>query len=348
MSDSPKKLEPPPKILKTQDNGKHFAFNFILIQNILLLSFISDDHNEETHSDDSDDCGSICDTQAIAIGIDLGTTNSCVAAIVEDRSVVLNDPETNRFLIPSYVSFDESGYWIGEPAKMKAAENALNTIFDSKRLIGRTFDDPHVQNDLKFWPFHVTDSARGPTIQVTHCGEIQNLSPIQIASFILRKLKNIAEHHLGTAVTDAVITVPANFNNSQREATKTAGRIAGMNVIRVLNEPTAAAMAYSLDRANEECTICVYDLGGGTFDVTIITFKSNGAIRVRSTAGNPHLGGEDFDNEMVKHVINHIQTLDDFKDFKASHPNMRWIRSACVQAKHVVERGNSHCDQEFV
>lgn len=180
---------------------------------------------------DSDENGSVCGDRPPAIGIDLGTTNSCVAVVINGQSTILIDPQTNSFLIPSCVAFTETECLIGESAKSQASGNEENTIFNSKRLIGRTFTDENIQNDIQFWPFKLIDSDRGPLIEVKFKGKNKQLSAIEISALILKKLKSIAEHHLGQTVSDAVISVPANFNNRQREATTSAGRIAGLNVM---------------------------------------------------------------------------------------------------------------------
>lgn len=289
---------------------------------------------------DSDENGSICGDRTPAIGIDLGTTNSCVAVVIDGRSTILVDPETNSFLIPSCVAFTDTECLVGESAKSQANGNEENTIFNTKRLIGRLFTDESVQNYIQFWPFKLIDSKHGPQIQVKFKGQNKNLTAIEVNALILKKLKSIAEHYLGQPITDAVITVPANFNNRQRESTKVSGRIAGLNVMRVLNEPTAAAMAYSIDRTNENKSVCIFDLGGGTFDVTILTFKRTGAIRVRSTAGDPNLGGEDFDNKMIEHVTNQIRQTDSSKDIEISNEIKHRIRQFVVQAKHALSMTN--------
>lgn len=227
--------------------------------NGLIFFYLDTDKSDKKESDDDDiETGSLCGDGPPAIGIDLGTTNSSVAVFIDGQPQILVDPETNRTSIPSCVAFTDTECLIGERAKAQAQQNPKNTIFGSKRLIGLPFNSMTVQEDIAYWPFEVIDSNIGPSIQVTSQGQIKSLSAIEIASFILRKLKSIAENHLGRTVKDAVITVPANFNNRQREATKSAGQIAGLNVIRILNEPTAAAMAYGIEGVEEVIDRFVY------------------------------------------------------------------------------------------
>jgi len=195
---------------------------------------------------------------------------------------------------------------IGDGAKNQSSMNPENTIFDAKRLIGRKFDDPAVQSDIKHFPFTVISDDNKPKIQATYQGELKTFQPEEISSMVLTKMKEVAESYIGETVTDAVITVPAYFNDSQRQATKDAGAIAGLNVLRIINEPTAAAIAYGLDKKEEEKTVLIFDLGGGTFDVSLLSID-DGIFEVKATAGDTHLGGEDFDNIMMKYFIDEFK-----------------------------------------
>jgi L1 cell adhesion molecule like protein len=233
-----------------------------------------------------------------AIGIDLGTTYSCVGVWKNDGVEIIANDQGNR-TTPSYVAFTDTERLIGDAAKNQVARNPENTVFDAKRLIGRKFADPIVQADIKLWPFKVI-SGQGdkPMIVVNSQGEDKKFHPEEVSSMILLKMKETAEAYLGTKINDAVVTVPAYFNDSQRQATKDAGTISGMNVLRIINEPTAAAIAYGLDKKGAgEKNILIYDMGGGTFDVSLLTIE-DGIFEVKATAGDTHLGGEDFDNRV--------------------------------------------------
>lgn len=269
------------------------------------------------------------------IGIDLGTTYSCVGIYQNDRVEIIANEQGNR-TTPSYVAFTETEHLVGEPAKNAAAMNPTNTVFDAKRLIGRKFDDEEVVRDREHWPFKVVcKEGNKPYIQVEHKGEIKTFAPEQISAMVLTKMKEIAEAYLNTSVKDAVITVPAYFNDSQRQATKDAGTIAGLKVARIINEPTAAALAYGLD-ANKsgEQNILVFDLGGGTFDVTLLTLDE-GVFEVKATGGNTHLGGEDFDNRMVAYFVKEFQRK--FKKDISNNPRaLRRLRTACERAKRTL------------
>jgi len=226
---------------------------------------------------------------ASAIGIDLGTTYSCVGVWMNDRVEIIPNEQGNR-TTPSYVAFTDTERLVGDAAKNQVAMNPENTVFDAKRLIGRKFNDPVVQADMKHWPFKVISKAGDkPYIQVKFKGEVKEFAPEEISSMVLTKMKEIAEAYLGKQVKDAVITVPAYFNDGQRQATKDAGAIAGMNVLRIINEPTAAAIAYGLDKKKVgEVNILIFDLGGGTFDVSLLTLDE-GIFEVKATAGDTHL-----------------------------------------------------------
>ena len=239
------------------------------------------------------------------IGIDLGTTYSCVGVYKDGRVQIIANDQGNR-ITPSYVAFTDTERLIGDAAKNQAALNPENTVFDVKRLIGRTIDDKNVQKDMKLFPFHIIDKDGRPYVQVQVKGEKKNYAPEEISAMILIKMKEIAEAFLGKEVTNAVVTVPAYFNDAQRQATKDAGVIAGLNVLRIINEPTAAAIAYGLDKKSKEKNILVYDLGGGTFDVSILTIDE-GVFEVLATNGDTHLGGEDFDQRLMQHFLKLIK-----------------------------------------
>merc|ERR1712233_229765 len=225
---------------------------------------------------------------------------------------------------------------IGDPAKNQVAINPTNTIFDAKRLIGRKFDDSTVQSDMKHWPFTVVDEGSRPKLEVEYKNETKRFTPEEVSSMVLTKMKETAEAYLGTEVKDAVVTVPAYFNDSQRQATKDAGVIAGLNVLRIINEPTAAAIAYGLDKkkGSAECNVLIFDLGGGTFDVSILTIEE-GIFEVRSTAGDTHLGGEDFDNRLVNHFTQEFKRKYK-KDISGNPRALRRLRTSCERAKRTL------------
>ncbi|KAI8460432.1 glucose-regulated protein [Phakopsora pachyrhizi] len=236
------------------------------------------------------------------IGIDLGTTYSCVGVQERGRVEILTNDQGNR-ITPSYVAFTKEGErLIGDAAKNQAASNPTNTIYDAKRLIGRKFTDADVQRDIKLYPFKVVKKGDKPVIQVEILGEKRTFTPEEVSAMVLGKMRETAEAYLGRKVTHAVVTVPAYFNDAQRQATKDAGTISGLNVLRIVNEPTAAAIAYGLDKTKGERQIIVYDLGGGTFDVSLLSIDE-GVFEVLATAGDTHLGGEDFDNRVMEHFI---------------------------------------------
>ncbi|KAL7663390.1 Heat shock protein 70 2 [[Candida] zeylanoides] len=269
-----------------------------------------------------------------AVGIDLGTTYSCVAHFANDRVEIIANDQGNR-TTPSFVAFTDSERLIGDAAKNQAAMNPANTVFDAKRLIGRKFDDADVQGDMKHFPFKVIDKGGKPNIEVEYKGETKVFTPEEISSFILTKMKETAEGFLGTKVNDAVVTVPAYFNDSQRQATKDAGLIAGLNVMRIINEPTAAAIAYGLDKKDEaEKNVLIFDLGGGTFDVSLLSIEE-GIFEVKSTAGDTHLGGEDFDHRLVNHFTNEFKRKHK-KDLSTNQRALRRLRTACERAKRTL------------
>ena len=276
-------------------------------------------------------------TRKVAIGIDLGTTYSCVGVWSNGSVEIIANDQGNR-TTPSYVGFTDNEHTIGDAAKAQVSVNPMNTIYDAKRLIGRDYNDPVVQSDMKHWPYKVTNVNGKPYFEVTYNSVTKQYSPEQISAMILTKMKQTASTYLGQDVTDAVITVPAYFNDSQRQATKDAGVIAGLNVLRIINEPTAAALAYGLEKSNgSELNVLIFDMGGGTHDVTLLTLE-DGLFQVRATAGDSHLGGEDLDNILVNWCV---------ADFERKHKititnspraakTLRRLRTACEKAKRIL------------
>ena len=275
----------------------------------------------------------------VAIGIDLGTTYSCVGWWKDNRCEIIANDQGNR-TTPSYVAFTESERIIGDGAKNQASMNPTNTIYDAKRLIGRNFDDVSLQSDIKQFSFKVVGEGNKPIICADYKGEKKRYHPEEISSMVLTKMKEIAEGYIGEKVTDAVITVPAYFNDSQRQSTKDAGSIAGLNVLRIINEPTAAAIAYGLDnKNNKEKNILIFDLGGGTFDVSLLNIDE-GIFEVKATAGDTHLGGEDFDNILVKHFIQEFKRKNNI-DITQNKRSLRRLRTSCEKAKRTLSSGNT-------
>ena len=289
-------------------------------------------------------------TEGFAVGIDLGTTYSCVGIFQNNNVEIIANEQGNR-TTPSYVAFTDSERLIGDAAKNQVSMNPLNTVFDAKRLIGRQFGDEEVQADMKHLPFSVVEGASGqPVIRVGHKGKNKNLRPEEVSAMVLGKLKEDAEAYLGGPVTKAVITVPAYFNDAQRKATKDAGAIAGLEVLRIINEPTAAAIAYGLDDSGKgqgeagggkasggsstEKNVLIFDLGGGTFDISLLTIE-DGIFEVKATAGDTHLGGEDFDNRLVDYLAADFQKKNR-KDLTTSERALRRLRTACERAKRTL------------
>jgi len=280
------------------------------------------------------DCLTDMAAKGHSVGIDLGTTYSCVGIFQHGKVEIIANDQGNR-TTPSYVGFTDSERLIGDAAKNQVAMNPNNTVFDAKRLIGRKYDDPAVAADKKHWPFEVVNEAGRPKIQVEYKGETKQFFAEEISSMVLVKMRETAEAYLGKEVPNAVVTVPAYFNDSQRQATKDAGAIAGINVLRIINEPTAAAIAYGLDKkVGAERNVLIFDLGGGTFDVSVLSIE-DGIFEVKSTAGDTHLGGEDFDNRMVNHFIQEFKRKNK-KDISGNKRAVRRLRTACERAKRTL------------
>jgi heat shock protein 5 len=273
------------------------------------------------HAEEDPDVGTV-------IGIDLGTTYSCVGVFQNGKVEIIANEQGNR-ITPSYVAFTSSERLIGDAAKNQVASNPENTVYDAKRLIGRKYTDRTVKADMKLWPFEVFDKSTKPYIRVEYKGKKQEFAAEEISAMVLQKMKGIAEDFLGKKITHAVITVPAYFDDSQRQSTKDAGTIAGLNVMRIINEPTAAAIAYGLDKNNKETNIMVYDLGGGTFDVSLLTLDE-GVFEVVATNGDTHLGGEDFDQRVIEFFV---------KTFKRKHKiDVKQNNRALAKLRREVEK----------
>lgn len=283
---------------------------FYLVLLFSPLAFVSQAHAQSDQDPLQESYGTV-------IGIDLGTTYSCVGVMQKGKVEIITNDQGNR-ITPSYVAFTEEERLVGDAAKNQAAANPKNTVFDVKRMIGRKFSDKDVQGDMKHFPFEVVQKEGKPSVQVDVGGSPKVFTPEEISAMILGKMKEVAESYLGKKVTHAVVTVPAYFNDNQRQATKDAGTIAGLNVLRIVNEPTAAAIAYGLDKTEGERQIIVYDLGGGTFDVSLLSID-RGVFEVLSTAGDTHLGGEDFDQRVINYFAkkyNKEKNVDITKDLK--------------------------------
>ncbi len=275
----------------------------------------------------------------VAIGIDLGTTYSCVGVWRDNRCEIIANDQGNR-TTPSYVAFSNDERLIGDGAKNQAAMNPTNTVYDAKRLIGREFDDAITQQEIKNFPFTVKEDSLGkPLIEVEYKDERREFHPEEISAMVLTKMRDIAQSYLGETITDAVITVPAYFNDGQRQATKDAGSIAGLNVLRIINEPTAAAIAYGLDNKSVEQNVLIFDLGGGTFDVSLLNID-DGIFEVRATAGDTHLGGEDFDNLLMQHFMAEFKRKHKV-DISDSKRSVRRLKTACEKAKRTLSSSST-------
>ncbi|CDS39789.1 heat shock protein 70 [Echinococcus multilocularis] len=267
-----------------------------------------------------------------AIGIDLGTSFSCVGVFMHDRVEIVANDQGNR-TTPSCVAFTDRERLFGEAALNQMAMNPTNTVFDVKRLIGRTFDDEAVQDDMKHWPFKVINSQGTPKIEVEYRGEKKHFAAEEISAMVLQKMKETAETYLGKRVRDAVIAVPAYFNSRQRQATLDAGKIAGLNVLRLINEPTAAAIAYGVKKRSErQHNVLVFDWGGGTLDVSILSIE-NGAFEVKAVGGDTHLGGEDITSRLVNHCVEEFKQMHEGRDLTACNKAINRLRKACETAK---------------
>ena len=270
----------------------------------------------------------------VAIGIDLGTTYSCVGVWRDNRCEIIANDQGNR-TTPSYVAFSNDERLIGDGAKNQCAMNPTNTIYDAKRLIGRDFNDPVIQQEIKGFPFVVKDDGNNkPIIEVEYKGESKTFHPEEISSMVLVKMKETAESYLGEKVTDAVITCPAYFNDSQRQATKDAGHIAGLNVLRIINEPTAASIAYGLDNNPKEQYVLIFDCGGGTHDVSLMNID-DGIFETKATNGNTHLGGEDFDHILMQHFMTEFKRKHKV-DMSENKRSLRRLKTACEKAKRTL------------
>lgn len=274
----------------------------------------------------------------VAIGIDLGTTYSCVGIWRDNRCEIIANDQGNR-ITPSYVAFTDNERLVGDSAKNQSSSNPNNTIYDAKRLIGLKYDDSKVVSEKKILPFELINDNNSIKIKVNYKGEDQLFNPEEISSMVLSKMKSTAESYLGEEITDAVITVPAYFNDSQRQATKDAGVIAGLNVLRIINEPTAAAIAYGLDNCKEEKLILVFDFGGGTHDVSLLSID-DGIFEVKSTAGDTHLGGEDIDNILVNHFASEFKHKHK-KDILSNEKSVRRLKTSCERLKKTLSSSMS-------
>ncbi|KAJ8300820.1 hypothetical protein KUTeg_022339 [Tegillarca granosa] len=304
----------------------HLCIGALLISAVCLTK-AKEDEKKEKDSKDKESVGTV-------IGIDLGTTYSCVGVFKNGRVEIIANDQGNR-ITPSYVAFtEENERLIGDAAKNQLTSNPENTIFDVKRLIGRTYDEDTVQKDIKFFPFKVTNKNNKPHIQANVGGSMKTFAPEEISAMVLGKMKEIAEAFLGKEIKNAVITVPAYFNDAQRQATKDAGTIAGLNVMRIINEPTAAAIAYGLDKRDGEKNVLVFDLGGGTFDVSLLTID-NGVFEVVATNGDTHLGGEDFDQRVMDHFIK-LYKKKKGKDIRKDNRAVQKLRREVEKAKRAL------------
>ena len=274
-----------------------------------------------------------------AIGIDLGTTYSCVAVYQNGNVEIISNQQGNR-TTPSYVSFNKSERLIGDAAKSSAAQNPTNTVYDAKRLIGREFNDSLLQKEMKSLSYTVVNENNKPKIKVQYNDKDKQFTPEEISAMILGEMKLVAESYLGEEVKDAVVTVPAYFNDAQRQATKDAGAIAGLNVLRIINEPTSAAIAYGLDKESKsERNVLIFDLGGGTFDVSLLSIDE-GIFEVKATAGDTHLGGSDFDNLITQYFINEFKKKHKI-DISENKRAVRRLRTSAERAKRTLSSGTT-------
>ncbi|XP_022101011.1 78 kDa glucose-regulated protein-like [Acanthaster planci] len=304
---------------------KAFVILCFVVFTVTALSWVRADDEDE--DEDKEKVGTV-------VGIDLGTTYSCVGIFKNGRVEIIANDQGNR-ITPSYVAFTTEGErLIGDAAKNQLTSNPENTVFDAKRLIGRTWDDPSVQSDVKYFPFKVKNKNNKPHIEVSVGDDRKIFAAEEISAMVLSKMKETAEAYLGKTVTNAVVTVPAYFNDAQRQATKDAGTIAGLNVLRIINEPTAAAIAYGLDKREGEKNILVFDLGGGTFDVSMLTID-NGVFEVVATNGDTHLGGEDFDQRVMEHFIK-LYKKKKGKDVRKDNRAVQKLRREVEKAKRAL------------
>jgi heat shock protein 1/8 len=272
---------------------------------------------------------------AVSVGIDLGTTYSCMGIWQNNRVEIIANDQGIR-TIPSYVAFNDAEVLIGDAAKDQLAMNPANTVFDAKRLIGRKFSDPEVLSNTNHWPFKVIESSQGkPMIEVNVKGELKQFSAEDISSMILAKMKETAEVYLGREVKNAVITVPALFNDAQRQATRKAGEIAGFNVLRITNEPTITAIAYGLQKTSDEKNVLIFDLGGRTFDLSLLTLD-NGVFEVQAIVSDSHLGGEDFDDRLVDYFVAEFADQNHQKNLSTDPQALHRLRTACERAKRIL------------
>ncbi|BFZ20147.1 hypothetical protein BsWGS_23186 [Bradybaena similaris] len=300
----------------------------LVISTVVVCAKKDDDEGEKKKSD----VGTV-------IGIDLGTTYSCVGVFKNGRVDIIANDQGNR-ITPSYVAFTREGErLIGDAAKNQLTSNPENTVFDVKRFIGRNWQEPSVQSDIKHYPFKVTEKNGKPYVQVLTAEGEKTFAPEEISAMVLSKMKEIAESYLGKKINNAVVTVPAYFNDAQRQATKDAGTIAGLNVMRIINEPTAAAIAYGLDKKEGEKNILVFDLGGGTFDVSLLTID-NGVFEVIATNGDTHLGGEDFDQRVIEHFIK-LYKKKKGKDIRKDNRAVQKLRREVEKAKRALSATHS-------
>ncbi|XP_070581942.1 endoplasmic reticulum chaperone BiP-like [Ptychodera flava] len=306
---------------------KYLAGSLLLLVIFMYGIFTQVKADDDDESDKKDSIGTV-------IGIDLGTTYSCVGVYKNGRVEIIANDQGNR-ITPSYVAFTEEGErLIGDAAKNQLTSNPTNTVFDAKRLIGRNWDDKSVQHDVKYFPFKVKEKNGKPHVEVSVGEERKIFAAEEISAMVLGKMKETAEAYLGTDVANAVVTVPAYFNDAQRQATKDAGIIAGLNVMRIINEPTAAAIAYGLDKKEGEKNILVFDLGGGTFDVSLLTID-NGVFEVVATNGDTHLGGEDFDQRVMEHFIK-LYKKKKGKDVRKDNRAVQKLRREVEKAKRAL------------